>query len=212
MGSKVSNADNADPLTTPPFIIKPDHILAALKAYLPSSGSGCSSSSLALSPTSNETMSKVCNLGLQVRLALLCILLASKWMEATLSLSSFTTSTPTKSPVMWAGSVISQRTGGLDIAQLHAYYSTVLTCADNDIFTPVSRSEFSDLTGMLETIGVMVSSGVAKGAAAGQDIKLVETIHVGEVLCGLGITNHSTVSDVHEEEVWCDKHISAGRI
>jgi hypothetical protein len=55
-------------------------------------------------------------------------------------------------------------------------------------------------------------SGVAKVAAADQDIKLVETIYVGEVLCGLGITNHSTVSDVHEEEVWCDKHISTGRI
>jgi cell division control protein 6 len=223
-GSKVSNADDANPLTTPPFIVKPDHILAALKAYLPSSGGGRSSSSLALSPTSNETVSKVRNLGLQVRLALLCILLASKRTEATLSLSSSTTSTPAKSPVKRAGSV-SQRSAGLDVAQLHAYYSTVLTRADNDIFTPVSRSEFSDLIGMLETIGLVASrsarmataspsktgrralgraasfGGAAKGVAAGQDIKLVETIRADEVLRGLGVTDHSAVSDVREEEV-----------
>jgi cell division control protein 6 len=107
-----------------------------------------------------------------------------------------------------ANSTISQRTAGLDIAQLHTYYSSVLTCGDNDIFTPVSRSEFSDLVGMLETVGLVSSSsagnaasslsktgrralgwaasfGVVKGAVAGQDIKLMETIRVDEVLCGL---------------------------
>ncbi|KAG2148318.1 P-loop containing nucleoside triphosphate hydrolase protein [Suillus cothurnatus] len=235
-GSKVSNADDANPLTTPPFIVKPDHILAALKAYLPSSGGGRSSSSLALSPTSNETVSKVRNLGLQVRLALLCILLASKRTEATLSLSSSTTSTPAKSPVKRAGSVVSQRSAGLDVAQLHAYYSTVLTRADNDIFTPVSRSEFSDLIGMLETIGLVASrsarmataspsktgrralgraasfGGAAKGVAAGQDIKLVETIRADEVLRGLGVTDHSAVSDVREEEVRAIWARECGRI
>lgn len=223
-GSKVPDADT-NPLTIPPLIIKPDHILAALKAYLPSTGGGRSSSSLTPSPTSNETVSKIRNLGLQVRLALLCILLASKRMEASLSLSASTTSTPTKSPVKRAGSVVSQRITELDVAQLHAYYSTVLTHADSDIFTPVSRSEFSDLIGMLETIGLVASrstrmataspsrtgrralgravsfGGVAKGAAAGQDIKLAETVRVDEVLRGLGLTDGSTASDVREEEV-----------
>ncbi|KAG1866705.1 hypothetical protein F4604DRAFT_1778415 [Suillus subluteus] len=235
MGSKVPDAD-ANPLTTPPLIVKPDHILAALKAYLPSTGGGRSSSSLALSPTSNETVSKVRSLGLQVRLALLCILLASKRMEATLSLSASTTSTPTKSPVKRAGSVVSQRTVGLDVAQLHAYYSTVLTRADNDIFTPVSRSEFSDLIGMLETIGLVASrsarmstaspsktgrrafsraasfGGAAKGAAAGQDIKLAETIRADEVLRGLGVTDGSAASDVREEEVRAIWARECGRI
>ncbi|KAG1861603.1 P-loop containing nucleoside triphosphate hydrolase protein [Suillus subalutaceus] len=235
MGSKVPDAD-ANPLTTPPLIVKPDHILAALKAYLPSTGGGRSSSSLALSPTSNETVSKVRSLGLQVRLALLCILLASKRMEATLSLSASTTSTPTKSPVKRAGSVVSQRTAGLDVAQLHAYYSTVLTRADNDIFTPVSRSEFSDLIGMLETIGLVASrsarmstaspsktgrrafsraasfGGAAKGAAAGQDIKLAETIRADEVLRGLGVTDGSAASDVREEEVRAIWARECGRI
>ncbi|KAG2032452.1 P-loop containing nucleoside triphosphate hydrolase protein [Suillus americanus] len=235
MGSKVPDAD-ANPLTTPPLIVKPDHILAALKAYLPSTGGGRSSSSLAPSPTSNETVSKVRNLGLQVRLALLCMLLASRRMEATLSLSASTTSTPTKSPVKRAGSVISQRTVGLDVAQLHAYYSTVLTRADNDIFTPVSRSEFSDLIGMLETIGLVASrstrmttaspsktgrralsravsfGGAAKGAAAGQDIKLAETIRADEVLRGLGVTDGSAASDVREEEVRAIWARECGRI
>jgi cell division control protein 6 len=107
-----------------------------------------------------------------------------------------------------ANSTISQRTAGLDIAQLHTYYSSVLTCGDNDIFIPVSRSEFSDLVGMLETVGLVssrstgstasspsktgrralgwaASFGVVKGAVAGQDLKLMETIRVDEVLCGL---------------------------
>ncbi|KAG2339776.1 P-loop containing nucleoside triphosphate hydrolase protein [Suillus weaverae] len=235
MGSKVPDAD-ANPLITPPLIVKPDHILAALKAYLPSTGGGRSSSSLTPSPTSNETVSKVRNLGLQVRLALLCMLLASKRMEATSSLSASTTSTPTKSPVKRAGSTLSQRTAGLDVAQLHAYYSTVLTRADNDIFTPVSRSEFSDLIGMLETIGLVASrsarmataspsktgrralgraasfGGIAKGAAAGQDIKLAETIRADEVLRGLGVTDRSAASDVREEEVWAIWARECGRI
>ncbi|KAG2361336.1 P-loop containing nucleoside triphosphate hydrolase protein [Suillus spraguei] len=236
-GSKVPDAD-ANPLTTPPLIVKPDHILAALKAYLPSNGGGRSPSSLALSPTptSNETVSKVRNLGLQVRLALLCMLLASKRVEVTSSLSAPTTSTPTKSPVKRAGSIISQRTAGLDVAQLHAYYSTVLTRADNDIFTPVSRSEFSDLIGMLETVGLVASrstrmataspsktgrralgraasfGGTAKGAAAGQDIKLPETIRVDEVLRGLGVTDDSGASDVREEEVRAIWARECGRI
>ncbi|KAG1777549.1 P-loop containing nucleoside triphosphate hydrolase protein [Suillus placidus] len=234
-GSKVPDAD-ANPLTTPPLIVKPDHILAALKAYLPSTGGGRSSSSLAPSPTSNETVSKVRNLGLQVRLALLCMLLASKRMEATLSLSASTTSTPTKSPVKRAGSTLSRRTAGLDVAQLHAYYSTVLTRADNDIFTPVSRSEFSDLIGMLETIGLVASrsarmttaspsktgrralgraasfGGVAKGAAAGQGIKLAETIRADEVLRGLGVTDGSAASDVRDEEVRAIWARECGRI
>lgn len=234
-GSKVPDADT-NPLTIPPLIVKPDHILAALKAYLPSTGGGRSSSSLAPSPTSNETVFKIRNLGLQVRLALLCILLASKRMEASLSLSASTTSTPTKSPVKRAGSVVSQRITGLDVAQLHAYYSTVLTRADSDIFTPVSRSEFSDLIGMLETIGVVASrstrmataspsrtgrralgravsfGGVAKGAAAGQDIKLAETVRADEVLRGLGLTDGSAASDVREEEVRAIWARECGRI
>jgi cell division control protein 6 len=121
-----------------------------------------------------------------------------------------------------ANSTISQRTAGLDIAQLHTYYSSVLTRGDTDIFT-VSRSEFSDLVGMLETVGLISSSsagsaasspsktgpralgraasfGVVKGAAAGQDIKLTETIRADEVLRDLGVTDGSSDGEVREEE------------
>ncbi|KAG0703233.1 P-loop containing nucleoside triphosphate hydrolase protein [Suillus ampliporus] len=234
-GSKVTDVD-ANPLATPPLSVKPDHILAALKAYLPSTGGSRTSSSLTPSSTSNETVSKVRNLGLQVRLALLCMLLASKRMGATLALSASTTSTPTKSVVKRASSAVSQKTAGLDVAQLHTYYSTVLTRADNDIFTPVSRSEFSDLVGILETVGLVSSSsacvatpspsktgrrafgraasfgGVAKGAAAGQNIKLAETIRTDEVLRGLGVADDSPDGDVREEEVRAIWARECGRI
>jgi cell division control protein 6 len=127
-----------------------------------------------------------------------------------------------------ANSTISQRTAGLDIAQLHTYYSSVLTRGDNDIFTPVSRSEFSDLVGMLETVGLVswssagsaaspsktgrralgraASFGVVKGAVAGQDIKLMETIHADEVLRG------SSDGDVREEVVRAIWAQECGRI
>jgi cell division control protein 6 len=60
---KVPVAD-ANPLATPHPIVRPDHILAALKVYLPSASTAHSSSASTLSPTSNETVSKVRNLGL----------------------------------------------------------------------------------------------------------------------------------------------------
>jgi cell division control protein 6 len=87
-GSKVPVAD-ANPPATPPPIVRPDHILAVLKAYLPSASTAHSSSASTLSPTSIETVSKVRSLGLQVRLALLCTLLASK-RTATLFVSGST--------------------------------------------------------------------------------------------------------------------------
>jgi cell division control protein 6 len=178
-------------------------------------------------------VSKVRSLGLQVRPALLCTLLASK-RTATLFVSGSTSSTPTKSPMKRANSTISQRTSGLDIAQLHTYYSSMLTRGDNDIFTPVSRSEFSDLVGMLEIVGLVSSSsagsaasspsktgrralgqaasfGVVKGAAAGQDIKLTETIRADEVLRGLGITDGSSDGDVREDTT-CPKVSGSSRI
>jgi cell division control protein 6 len=178
-------------------------------------------------------VSKVHNLGLQVRLALLCTLLASK-RTATLFVSGSTSSTPTKSPMRRANSTTSQRTAGLDIAQLHTYYSSVLTRGDNDIFTPVSRSEFSDLVGMLETVGLVswssagsaaspsktgrralgraASFGVVKGAVAGQDIKLTETIRADEVLRGLGVIDGASDGDVREEVVRAIWAWECGRI
>ncbi|OAX44149.1 P-loop containing nucleoside triphosphate hydrolase protein [Rhizopogon vinicolor AM-OR11-026] len=230
-GSKVLDPD-ANPLATPLLSVKPDHILAALKAYLPTVGGGGHSSSSMLSPSSSETVSKVRNLGLQTRLALLCTLLASKRMAA-LSVSRSANSTPTKSPLKRTSSAVSQRTAGLDVAQLHAYYSSVLTRGDNDIFTPVSRSEFSDLVGMLETVGLVSSSsaciatspsktgrragrtasfGIVKAAAAGQDIKLAETVRTDEVLRGLGVSDGSPECDVREEEVKAIWARECGRI
>ncbi|KAJ8582740.1 hypothetical protein M405DRAFT_885168 [Rhizopogon salebrosus TDB-379] len=159
-GSKVLVAD-ANPLATP--LPRPDHILAALKAYLPSASTAHSSSASTPSPTSSETVSKVHTFGLQVRLALL-------WV------------------------------------------------------TLLASNEFSDLVGMLETVGLVSSSsagsadsspsktgrralgraasfGVVKGAAAGQDIKLTETIRVGEVLVSLMALLMAMFSDIDKGNI-----------
>lgn len=218
---------DTNPLNTPTPIVTPTFILSALKAYAPASTTIRLSASTGLSAsgsTSNsEIVTKVRNLGLQARLALLSILLASKRLEAGLALSGSPTSTsPTKSPVKRAHSMPHATTGasasigavGIDSMQLHAYYSTVLKRADNDVFTPVSRSEFADLIGMLETAGLAAPSstiglpgagsgspsktgrrsfgrsssfGGGKGKDRGQEVKLVEGVRTDEALRGMGI-------------------------
>ncbi|KAH7927512.1 P-loop containing nucleoside triphosphate hydrolase protein [Leucogyrophana mollusca] len=225
-----SDAD-ANPLATPPPVVTPNHILSALKAYLPSASGTRPSASTATPMTSNsEIVTKVQNLGLHARLVLMSTLLASKRLEANLALSGSITSSPTKSPVKRSSSsaLVTGRISGIDAAQLHAYYSTILTRGDNDIFTPVSRSEFADLVGMLETVGLLSAptagslsgpstpsksgrrgfgrsasfGGATKGAGATQEIKLVDSVRLDEVLRGLGIVGaHSDANHAREEEV-----------
>jgi hypothetical protein len=61
-GSKAPVAD-ANSLATPPPIVRPDHILVALKAYLPSTSTAHSSSASTLSPTSPRSVTSVCKSG-----------------------------------------------------------------------------------------------------------------------------------------------------
>lgn len=110
---------------------------------------------------------------------------------------------------------------------LHAYYSTVLTRATNEVFTPVSRSEFGDVVGMLEVVGLtsisssLTSStgsspskrafgrsasfgGITKGKGmGGQDVKIAAGVRADEVLRGLGIdeVQAAEAKDIREEEV-----------
>ncbi|KIM78909.1 hypothetical protein PILCRDRAFT_38396, partial [Piloderma croceum F 1598] len=143
--------------------VTPAHILAALKAHAPSSTPTCSSTSSTTTNTgtsggTSETVTKIRNLGLQPQLVLLSILLASKRLEAGLSLSpSSPTPSKSKSPIKRTLSSSSSTTTspGIETTALHAYYTTLLTRAANEVFTPVSRSEFSDVVGTLEVVGLV---------------------------------------------------------
>jgi cell division control protein 6 len=227
---------DANPLNTTP-VVTPMHILSALKAYtpaartLPSSATPLLSGAMPKAAGNSETVTKVQNLGFQARLVLLSLLLASERREAGLALSS---SPSPKSPVKRTQSAVhstaSQGFCGFDSTQLHAYYAAILSRAENEIFTPVSRSEFGDLLGMLETVGTATLSpslparsvspskggrrtfgrtasfGGASGKARdqGQEVRLLEGVRCGEVLRGLGIggeANGEGCKDIREEEV-----------
>lgn len=172
-------------------------------------------------------MAKVEGLGLQARLSLLSLLLAHNRLEANLSLSgSSSHSTPRKSgKTQGSGSSGSSACIGVDESQLYAYYSTTL--GRSEIFRPVSRSEFSDLVGMLETVGLIATSSTGKvpgspsksgrrglsrsvsfsvGCAlgGGKELHFVEGLRVEEVVKGLGIgidRKGGDSTDIKEEEV-----------
>ncbi|KAL4080073.1 hypothetical protein V8B97DRAFT_689336 [Scleroderma yunnanense] len=223
ISSSCPNAEE-NPLATPVPSVTPNHILSALKAYLPSNDTVRSNVAVSASLNS-EIAIKVRGLGLQARLTLLSILLAMKRMEAFLPLS-YSISFPPKTPVKRTSSMPnSNKPPGLDLAQLHTYYSTVLERAEQGVFTPVSRSEFVDLIGVLETSGLVASStsystaaspsksgrrgfgraasfgAMTKGAAAGQDIRIADAVRIEEILRGLGISESLETTDPREEEV-----------
>ncbi|KAJ7772656.1 P-loop containing nucleoside triphosphate hydrolase protein, partial [Mycena maculata] len=81
--------------------VAPAHILAALKAYTPASAPRTT-----LAEANSEIVSKVRELGLHARLALLALLLAGKRLDAGLSLSSTSTSSAA-SPIKRASSFAS---------------------------------------------------------------------------------------------------------
>ncbi|KAI6026507.1 P-loop containing nucleoside triphosphate hydrolase protein [Pisolithus microcarpus] len=149
MSSACPSAEE-NPLAASVPVVTPNHILDALKAYLPSNDA----------PRNNvvEIVTKVRGFGLQARLVLLSMLLATKRMEALLPLA-FSISSPPKTPVKRTGSMgLSSRPTGLDLAQIHSYYTSLLSRAEHSTFVPVSRSEFADLIGVLETSGLISSS------------------------------------------------------
>jgi cell division control protein 6 len=203
---------------TPP--VTPSHILAALKAYAPASkvppalpfkGS-----------TDSEIVNKVRNLGLHARLALLALLLACRRAEASLPLLSHPQASPPRSPVKRSNSSPTPPPAtqtNIDMSQLHAFYGAILARGESGTFTPVSRSEFGDLAGVLETIGLVSLSSSSqigrklsrttsssnrsmKGLTSAQQnrsVTFVEGIRPDEVLRGLGIDAEK--KDICEEEV-----------
>ncbi|KAF8971131.1 P-loop containing nucleoside triphosphate hydrolase protein [Flammula alnicola] len=222
-------ATDENPLNPAPTSVVPQHILAALKAYTPASAAlkttnTQSSSAPTASQSNNETVTKIRNLGLQARLVLLTILLASKRLEARLSLSASVSASPKKpiaSPMKRSSSLPNTSSStpgvGIETSALHSYYTTVLSRTELGIFEPVSRSEFGDLMGVLEGVGIvslssslLASAGSCSGAGKGRkafgrsasfgaglgkngagavgEVRLVEGTWGDEVLRGLGVT------------------------
>ncbi|KAJ3800095.1 P-loop containing nucleoside triphosphate hydrolase protein [Lentinula aff. detonsa] len=197
--------------------VTPVHVLAALKTHTPSPTSTLSSSP-GSSPfvTNSEIMSKISTLGLQARLVLLSILLASKRLEMGLALSGPNVPSVKRSTLNNLSGNIA-----IDTQQLHTYYSYMLSRGDSDLCAPVPRNEFIDLTAMLEGIGLVSISTVACSSpkkmakrtfgrsssfssakhsrSAAGEVRLGPGVWVDEVLRGLGITNQDSVN-IKEEE------------
>ena len=217
------NSVDENPFNVPKATVTPQHILAALKAYTPAASKAPTTNSIAnTSTTSNsETVTKIRNLGLQAQLVLLTILLGSKRLEVGLSLSTSSSASPHKlkrtasSPNPTLGAAV-----GIDTGLLHTYYTTVLSRSDLGIFNPVSRSEFADLMGVLEGVGLVslssslfasesgspskgkrafgrsasFGSGLGKnGAGAVGVVRLVEGLWADEILRGLGVSGSDSL-------------------
>ncbi|KAJ3868301.1 hypothetical protein EV359DRAFT_70664 [Lentinula novae-zelandiae] len=220
LASAVPASKEVNVLEDPTCSVTPAHVLAALKVRVPTSISAPFASPKSSPFVSNsEIVSKISSLGLQARLVLLSILLASKRLEAGLTLSGSTL--PSISAKRSCSNDIPGRDIGIDTQQLHGYYSNMLSRGDSDLCAPASRNEFIDLTAMLEGIGLVSVATVtcssptkmakrafgrsssfisvkSKNAAMG-DVRLGSGVWVDEVLRGLGISNKDSV-DVKEEE------------
>ncbi|KAK7045549.1 AAA ATPase [Paramarasmius palmivorus] len=217
-----TQSKSQDPLTAPAHTVTPTHVLNALKAYKPSTSTPIASSQPTPSTTVNsEIVSKVRALGIQTRLALLALILASKRVEAGLPLTSSLPSSPIKRSAS-STNANAGKDASFDMAQLHSYYSTILSRSEDMICSPVSRTEFGDLIGMLEALGLlsvgssMVASptkvgrkafgrsqsfaNVSKAAKSG-DVKLASGVWAEEVIRGLGIGASTTPEDLREEEI-----------
>ncbi|KAJ6498999.1 P-loop containing nucleoside triphosphate hydrolase protein [Mycena sanguinolenta] len=200
--------------------ISPAHILAALKAYAPSTPAAAGATGGPSPTTNSEIVTKIRSLGLHARLVLLSLLLATKRLEAGLPLSS---TSGTSSPVK-RGAGFTPALGGVDPAQLHAFYIAILSRSCDGVFSPVSRSEFGDLVGMLEGVGLVCPSSAGLPAAGSSslggkakrafgrsasfgfganrgagDLQLAGAVRTDEVLRGLGI--HGVGETVDEEDV-----------
>ncbi|KAL4261539.1 Origin Recognition Complex 1/Cell Division Control Protein 6 [Pleurotus pulmonarius] len=160
---KSPQSDEENPMNANAPSVTPSHILEALKAHAPIAKSSSATSTTAGS--TSEVISKVNSMGIQARLVLLSIILASKRVEANLPLAEVTASsafsTPTKSPTKRSHSLPtpSSSNSGLETSSLYTFYSQCLMRSDAGLFNPVSRGEFTDLLGLLEGVGLISSIG-----------------------------------------------------
>lgn len=229
----VTGVSSQDPLNVPTPPVTPSHILAALKAYAPAGKTAPpqaapSTPSLPRKTSDSETVTKIRELGLQQRLVLLAMLLAIKSAEANVSLNG---SSPSQSPAR-SGLKRTQSTAvvqpspvkqsGFELGQLHSFYSGILGRVENGLFNAVSRSEFGDLAGVLEVVGLFSlsscsslpstprkpgkkafsrSASFAGGNQTAQEVCFVEGVRLDEVARGLGLGIADAPADAREEEV-----------
>ncbi|VDC01688.1 unnamed protein product [Peniophora sp. CBMAI 1063] len=200
--------------------VTPTHIQAALKAYSPASrvGPAAVNPSAPVKVAANsEMVAKVRALGLHARLGLLGLLIACKRAEAGLVVAGTAAPrtlkrTPSNANAANAGKAT------IDAHQLHTLYSTMLA-GTKGAFTPVSRSEFSDIVNLLETVGFVtrgmpgsINTPTARrklartqsfGAQAVDQLSFAEGVRATEILRGLGIAvegEAATATDRLEEE------------
>jgi cell division control protein 6 len=211
----------ADPLNTPAPVVTPAHILASLKASSHSAGASTGTSGTS-SPGATALVMKVQELGFQPQLVLLMMILAYKRLEAGSSVSS----TPLKNGVSSSASHNS-----IDAIQLHSYYTATLKRAVEATFSPASLSDFMDILGLLEGVGLIrltsdcstsrslgspspskrrktlsrtasLSSGVLNRT---QEVSIAEGVRIDEILRGLGVADDASKtpakSDIMKEEV-----------
>lgn len=223
-----SKASTNIALDGPAPVVTPNHIISALKSYAPPSTVTSSASRNTNSSSSSEVVAKIAGLGLQAQLSLLAMLLAFKRQEQGLIISSLTVKTPSKttsgkSTLKRANTV--PRIAALDITQLHAYYMKLLS-KSNDVFSAVSRTEFSDIINMLETLGIVgresngpstpsktgrrtlgrsTSFSCGTKATSASAVAFVEGVRMDEILRGLGVCEQIVVEgkemDTQQEEL-----------
>jgi cell division control protein 6 len=214
--------------------VSPAHVLSALKLYSPASTNTVTalpgSSTMSIARAGNSQLAaQVRQLGLQQRLVLLAIVLSMHRLQAGLSLGASTpalfpsvTKSPTKRARSAGSASLAPAAGSMDSSVLYTFYSSILVRGDGALFNPVPRSEFIDLLGMLETVGLIslsapsgprqisrttsLKNSPSKAAAVGaraQDVKLSEGVRADEVLRGLGCQDVTEVAaaDSREEEV-----------
>ena len=207
-------------------VVTPNHIITALKSYAPASTATPSASRTKDAASSSELVVKVSGIGLQARLSLLVMLLAFKRQERGLPISPLPLKsklTPGKLLLKRANTVPHMST--FDITQLHAYYIKVLSKSD-DVFSPVSRTEFVDIMNMLETLGIIgrESNGPSTPSKIGRRtigrstsftcgtkanplsaVTFAEGIRTEEILRGLGICEQGAVEgkemDAQQDEL-----------
>ncbi|CDO76726.1 hypothetical protein BN946_scf184796.g20 [Trametes cinnabarina] len=229
----ITATTSTDPLNVPTPSVTPSHILAALKAYAPAgkttpAPAPSSSATVTRKVSDSETVSKVRELGLQQRLVLLSMLLAVKSAEVGVPLSGSSPSpSPPRTPVKRSHSAAALQASlpkqtSFELGQLHSYYSALLSRAENGVFTAVSRSEFGDLAGVLEVVGLLALSSFgntpstprksgkkafgrtasfASALQSTQEARFVDGVRLDEVARGLGLGVEDDPADVREEEV-----------
>jgi cell division control protein 6 len=151
------------------------------------------------------TVGVVRQLNLQARIVLLSLILAIRRVTASLSLNAPNNGTPIKSPAKSKAKV--KVAEALSADTLFAFYTRLLSGSDA-AFHAVSRSEFTDLLGLLETQGLLERGaganpmkGRPKKSDKGEAVKLPSTSREEEMIKGLTESEDGQMEGPAEREI-----------